>query len=426
MPSYSFVHAADLHLDSPFKGLKQTAPRIAQVLRNSTFDAYNAILDFCIQEKVDALLVAGDIFDSADQSLAAQLRFVDGLKRLEAAGIRTFVCHGNHDPLDSWHSQVTFPLNSCRFQSTVSSSELRPGDPASPIVYGYSYPVREVRENIVPLFGPEIQPGRIGIGLLHANVGSDTGHESYAPCTIEDLSNLGIQYWALGHVHTRQELPLPDGIAVYPGNTQGRHANERGARGVYLVKISEAGSFDQKFYPMDLVRWNQIEIDISEYDERDLLEQSIEREIDQILELSENRHLIYRIRLTGRGVLHALVSQSEYVETLTTTLNETWSELNPFAYCDRITASTQPAINREDYLNREDFLGDLVRLFEQLKGNPERDPEFSTVLNQLYQNPKLRKYLGDDLPNGNDIKELLDGAESICLDLLANEDSDEN
>jgi exonuclease SbcD len=426
MPSYSFVHAADLHLDSPFKGLKRTAPRIAQVLKNSTFDAYNAILDFCIQEKVDALLIAGDIFDSADQSLSAQLRFVDGLKRLEAAGIRSFICHGNHDPLDSWHSQVTFPPNSCRFDSTVGSSELRVGDPESPIVYGYSYPVREVRENVIPLFSPEIQPGRIGIGLLHANVGSDTGHDSYAPCTTEDLSNIGIKYWALGHVHRRQELSLPDGVAVYPGNTQGRHINERGARGVYLVKINEAGTFNQSFRPMDLVRWEQIEIDISSHDERDPLEQSIERAIDQSLQRSENRHLIYRIRLTGRGPLHSLVSRSEYVETLTTTLNETWTERSPFAYCDRITSSTQSAINREDYLKREDFLGDLVRLFDQLKGDTEGDSEFHETLNQLYQNPRLRKYLADGLPNGNDIKELLDGAESICLDLLANEESDED
>lgn len=426
MPSYSFVHAADLHLDSPFKGLRQTAPGIADTLKNSTFEAFDAILEFCIQEKVDALLIAGDIFDSADQSLAAQLRFVDGLKLLESAGIRSFVCHGNHDPMDSWHSQVTFPSNTYRFGSTVSSSELRPGDPDSPIVYGYSYPVREVRDNLIPLFKPEIQAGRIGIGLVHANVGSDTGHDSYAPCTIDDLSNIGIKYWALGHVHTRQEISLPDGIAVYPGNPQGRHANERGARGVYLVKITEAGVFQQTFRPVDMVRWEQIDIEISGHYERDSLEQAIEQEIDRILQASENRHLVYRIRLAGRGSLHSLVSQPEYVETLTTTLNGVWTERRPFAYCDRITTSTRPPINREEYLKREDFLGDLVRLFDQLKEDPEERPELLEDLKQLYQHPRLRKYLADELPDGGDLKELIDGAESICLDLLANEELDED
>ena len=239
MSTYRFVHAADLHLDSPFKGLKRVAPRIGEILRKSTFDAFDAVVDLCITEDVDALLVAGDIFDSADRSLSAQLRFVDGLKRLESKGIRSIVCHGNHDPLDAWHSQVSFPVNSYRFGPNVTSTDLRPGDPESPLVYGYSYPTREVRGNIVPAFKKEFQSGRVSIGLLHANVGADTGHESYAPCTVDDLGKVGINYWALGHVHTRQEFTFPDGIAVYPGNIQGRHINESGARGVYLVTVAE-------------------------------------------------------------------------------------------------------------------------------------------------------------------------------------------
>ena len=122
MPTYSFIHAADLHLDSPFKGLIRVAPRIAEVLRKSTFDAFDAIIDLCITEEVDALLVAGDVFDSADRSLAAQLRFVDGLRRLESSGIRSFVCHGNHDPLDAWQSQVSFPDRLWIFPPKVSPS----------------------------------------------------------------------------------------------------------------------------------------------------------------------------------------------------------------------------------------------------------------------------------------------------------------
>ena len=124
MPSYRFVHAADLHLDSPFRGLIRVAPSVAEVLRKSTFDAFKAVIDLCIRERVDALLVAADIFDSADQSLAAQLRFVEGLRRLETEGIRSFVCHGNHDPLDSWHAQVAFPTNCCRFGPAVTSPGL--------------------------------------------------------------------------------------------------------------------------------------------------------------------------------------------------------------------------------------------------------------------------------------------------------------
>ena len=426
MPSYSFVHAADLHLDSPFKGLKRVSPGIAEVLRKSTFDAFDAVIDLCISEQVDALLVAGDVFDSADRSLGAQLKFVDGLKRLAPLGIRSFVCHGNHDPLDAWHSQVSFPDNCCRFGPAVTSSDLRPDDPASPIVYGYSYPTKEVRENIVPKFEQIVQPGRVAIGLLHANVGADTGHESYAPCTIDDLGKVGIRYWALGHVHTRQELKLPEGLAVYPGNTQGRHANETGARGVYLVTIEENGSIERSFRAVDLVRWEHIEVDISDYEDMDAFEREIDHQIDLALERSDGRHLVYRVHFSGRGPLHGLVNHQEYAEELSSRLNEDWSDRNPFAYCARVTVTTRQDIDRDDLIKREDFVGDLLRFFDQSRDNYGDNEDLLDGLKPLYEHRRLRKYLSDRLPQGTELTALPEEAESICLDLLVTKESDEN
>ena len=115
MPKFRFVHAADLHLDSPFRGIHNEAPaHVAQTLSNATFDAYRNIIDLCLQEEVDALLVAGDIYDGADRSLRAQLRFVDGLKQLDRAGTRSFICHGNHDPLDGWEARLDLPESCVR------------------------------------------------------------------------------------------------------------------------------------------------------------------------------------------------------------------------------------------------------------------------------------------------------------------------
>jgi DNA repair exonuclease SbcCD nuclease subunit len=426
MPSYRFVHAADLHLDSPFKGLKRVSPEIAEVLRKSTFDAFAAVIKLCIDEQVDALLVAGDVFDSADRSLGAQLRFVDGLKRLESAGIRSFVCHGNHDPLDTWHSQVSFPDNCCRFGPVVTSSDLRPDDPDSPIVYGYSYPTKEVRVNVVPEFERIVQPGRIAIGLLHANVGADTGHESYAPCTVDDLGKVGIRYWALGHVHTRQEFNLPEGFAVYPGNTQGRHANETGARGVYMVTITENGSIERSFRAVDVVRWEHIAVDISDYEDMDSFEREIDRQIDLALETSDGRHLVYRVHLSGRGPLHSLVNHQEYAEELSKRLNDEWSERSPFAYCDRVTVSTRQDIDRDDLIERDDFIGDLLRFFDQSRDDYSEGEDLLEGLKPLYEHRRLRKYLSVYLPKGTELTNMLDEAESICLDLLVTEESDEN
>lgn len=402
------------------------APAVAEVLRKSTFDAFNGVIDLCIREQVDALLVAGDIFDSGDRSLVAQLRFVDGLRRLETEGIRSFVCHGNHDPLDSWHAQVAFPANCCRFGSTVTSTELCPGDADSPLVYGYSYQTREVRENLVPYFESEFRPGRISLGLLHANVGADTGHESYAPCNVEDLARVGIHYWALGHVHTRQEHELPEGLAVYPGNTQGRHPNETGARGVYLVSLTDGGHFATSFRPVDLVRWEQIEVDISNFEDQHTLERAVERVIDLALEKADGRHLVYRTLVTGRGPLHSLVHKQEYTTDLASRLNEAWAERNPFAYCDRVTAATRPMVDRQARVQADDFVGDLLRLFDNARDDDTITDKLLDELRELYEHPRARKYLAYFLPNDVELAQLLADAETVCLDNLASEDRDEN
>ncbi len=253
MAKLRFIHAADLHLDSPFHGIRSEAPgHVAETLRRATFDAYNNIIDLCLQERVDALLVAGDVYDGADRSLRAQLQFVEGLKRLDAGGIRSFICHGNHDPLDGWEAQLDLPAGCVRFESEVTSTLMFPDEPDRATVYGVSYLRREVRENLAPLFREVVSSGGFNVGLLHANVGGNPNHGSYSPCSVTDLEETSIDYWALGHVHTRQVLRQQGPAVVYPGNPQGRHPNKPGARGVYLVEVDDAGAVRMNFHSAEL------------------------------------------------------------------------------------------------------------------------------------------------------------------------------
>ena len=259
--TFRFVHAADLHLDSPFKGIRETDPHVADVLRRATFDAYARLIQLCLDRRVDALLVAGDVFDGADRSLAAQVQFVQGLGRLQDAGIRAFICHGNHDPLDGWGARIPMPSNVHQFGERAEAIAVDPQSPSGPVVCGISYPTREVRSSLLPGF-PTREPGRFTIGLLHANVDASPGHEAYAPCTLADLTATGYDYWALGHVHTRTIVRDQAPMVVYPGNTQGRHPNERGPRGVYVVDVDEQGAASPAFVAVDTVRWEQLDVQI--------------------------------------------------------------------------------------------------------------------------------------------------------------------
>ena len=160
MTRIRFVHAADLHLDSPFVGIRAAAPdNVARALHDATFAAYENIIEFCIDERVDALLVAGDVYDSSDRSLRAQLRFVEGLKRLDDAGIRSFVCHGNHDPLDGWEARLDYPPGCTRFGPDFEAVPVFEDDPERAVVHGISYPTRDVYDNLVPKLG-RVDPTR--------------------------------------------------------------------------------------------------------------------------------------------------------------------------------------------------------------------------------------------------------------------------
>ena len=255
MKPFSFVHTADLHLDSPFVGLRDVDEKVVREIREATFHTFDRIVDLCVDRKADFLLVAGDIYDGRDRSLRAQLRFRDGLRRLSDEGISSFVVHGNHDPLDSWAATLEWPERAHIFGGNAVTAEPveRDGQTIA-LVYGISYPTQEVRANLARKFRRR-DDGKFAIGLLHCNVGVDTGHEPYAPCTMKDLAGAGMDYWALGHVHNNRVLSSKEPMIVYPGNPQGRTPLEVGARGCYFVEVRETGRARAEFVPVDSVRW---------------------------------------------------------------------------------------------------------------------------------------------------------------------------
>ena len=295
-----FVHAADLHLDSPFRGIRNEAPsHVEGALSSATFDAYRNIIDLCLREQVAALLVAGDIYDGADRSLRAQLHFADGLAQLEKAGIRSFIRHGNHDPLDGWEARLDLPAGCVRFGPEVDGFPVFPDEPERATVHGVSYPTREVRENLTPLFAEAGSGQGFNIGLLHANVGGNPDHDSHAPCSVSDLAETGLDYWAMGHVHTRRTLRERNPTIVYPGNPQGRHPNEPGARGVYLVEVDDHGAAHLDFRPMDMVRWETLSLDIGPLDTERALIDAVNSPAEEALAGSQGRSVVARLELAG-------------------------------------------------------------------------------------------------------------------------------
>ena len=362
MDSFRFVHAADLHIDSPFAGVGDADNRVATRLREATYEAFQNLVALCINQNADFLVIAGDVYDGADRSVRAQLRFRDGLSKLSEKGIKTFVVHGNHDPLDGWQSSITWPEGVHIFGATPEWVNFEKNGEVVAAVQGMSYPTREVNDNLAVQFSPPTSGNLFAIGLLHANVGANSAHPNYAPCTVEDLSESGIDYWALGHVHTRQTLKRAAPVIAYPGNTQGRHPNETGARGALVVDIDPSGASRSEFVALDVVRWERSQVDISNLETIDSLDSAIRQATDNLSVQAEDRDVVSRLTLVGRGPLHEQLAVNGAVEDLLDSVRSAWSGGgSPWVWVERIVDSTRPAIDIESRAKADDFLGATLK-----------------------------------------------------------------
>ncbi len=365
---FTFVHAADLHLDTPLKGLSEAAPAVAAALRDASLKAFEALVELAVSEGAAFLCLAGDIYDGAERGLRAQLAFRDGLARLSAAGISTFIVHGNHDPVDEgWAAVSSWPERVHFFSSAaVEAIEVRRGDDVLATVQGISYARRETTENLALGFKARAGGG-LQVGLLHCNVaGAADGYAAYSPCTLEELRTVGLDYWALGHIH--QTLVLsgrPGGLepwVVYPGNLQARSrkASEAGPKGAMVVTVRQGRVAALRHVACDQVRFVQAEIDASSCADLAELHSALSEEGQRLLESAGGRSLVVRARLVGRSAAHRELAREGTLAELTAALREEHQQTEPFCWWDRVEDRTLPELDLEALAAGDDFTADLL------------------------------------------------------------------
>jgi exonuclease SbcD len=437
LESFRFLHTGDLHLDSPVEGLSAEAPsEVLAILRGATTAAWGNVVGAAIKHQVDFVVIAGDVFEVASPTLLGQTRFRDGLERLADAGIPSFVVHGNHDPLDgrSWAPSLGFPAAVRRFGTDAGESApvLRDGREIARI-HGRSYPRPAVAENFAA--GMRTEPGApFSIGLLHTNVGDRPGHANYAPCSVEDLRASGMDYWALGHIHQPGPV-LTDPPAYYSGIPQGRDPGELGARGCYVVEVDAAGGVRPTFVATDVVRWHPLEIPIGELADDEALRDACRAGIERAMAEADGRSLVVRVRLTGRGPLHASLVRTGYLADLRQLLNEERGAVPPLAWVESVRDATRAEVDIEARRDAPDFVGDFLRLVAAARRSgrttdPEEHERWQRLLREsvhpLFEAaPRGRRYLSHVAPSDYAlVGELLDAAETLGLDLLAGAEDD--
>lgn len=410
--SFRFVHAADLHLDTPFEGLTTTDPALKQRLTDASLEALDALVALAVREGALFVALAGDVYDGAERGLRAQIRLLDATRLLDAAGIWTFIAHGNHDPVtNGWTAIRAWPEKVHIFAADRASSvALIAGDGTPVTVTGTSFPTRDVREGLHIRFRPPASPG-FHVAVLHANVGGAVGHASYSPCTVEDLVARGYDAWLLGHVHARSVLRAAAPFIAYSGNIQGRSfkPSERGPKGALCVEV-EHERITPRFVPLAPVTFEECAVDVSSCAD-------VAAVIDALAALPPSgapgeRFVVTRGRLTGRSAIYADLAGENSRSALLSALRDRCPAHHGRVWTDLILDVAAP-IDRDALRSTDSLPGELVREIDRLRGAP------GALRTLLGESAGLRDLFAD--LSDEEIAACVDPAGDLALHLLVKE-----
>lgn len=378
-----FIHAADLHLDSPFVGLKHLPSWLFERLRESTFLAFSRLISFAIKEQVDFVLLAGDLYDGEERSLKAQLRLKKEFERLQQASIDVFVIHGNHDHMGGKWLDLQWPDNVHVFSSNQVEMKIyhKNKKPAA-YIYGYSYPTRSVVENMTANYRKQDNSTVHHIGMLHGSIEGNKEHDVYCPFKVNELLNKDFDYWALGHIHKRQLLHEKDPIIAYPGNIQGRHRKESGEKGFYYVVMQESITSSATFIGTEEVIWKEAEVSIDGLSNVSDLLQKCTQTLAQINHQATCLTFVF----TGKGVLASLLQSQQTIQDIMDALNEDETETEHFVRVVKLVNKSYLPIENKNNPKLLSFFNDLQTTVDEYQS-------FDEVVEPLAQHPVYRKYL---------------------------------
>jgi DNA repair protein SbcD/Mre11 len=308
---FQFIHAADLHIDSPLASLGLKDPAVAARFARANRNAVEALVKEAIDSRAAFLIIAGDIFDGDWRDVSTGLFFARALGDLHRAGVPVFIVKGNHDADSVVARSLTYPESVFVFAS--SKTETRTLDSLRVALHGRSFGARKVPDDFLASY-PARRGGWLNIGVLHTGLDGERGHETYAPCTVEDLRRFGYDYWALGHIHAA-EIVSRDPWIVYSGNLQGRSVRETGAKGAMRATVDDGRIVEVEQLALDGARWAHETIDVAACaDEAEILP-LVAAALARLHAEAGGRPLAVRITLTGTTSAHCrLLVQREAIE----------------------------------------------------------------------------------------------------------------
>ncbi len=360
----TFIHAADLHLGAPLRGLRAASPALGERLARAIPEAYDRLISVAVNRKVDFVVLAGDIFDQAQPSYANFLQFVEGLQKLHVAGIPVYMLAGNHDPMTAWQNSFSdLPPNTYMFPGDRPGFAVysREGEPLA-LLGGRGFQTRVVSREESIAAGITLEAAReacgvdapFAVGVLHTGLDIDTDK---APVSRAELLRSGFDYWALGHIHKRIVDSPNNPRLVFPGCIQGRDIHETGARGCYQVTLTEGQPNRLEFVPLASVAWQIAHVDVSSCATVSDCHDTIMRELFRLNGMAKCEEMVERIILHGATDLHSVLEKPGVLQDLRNQINEGY----PIFYCDALIDHTEYPFDRDAILEEGLFPATLLR-----------------------------------------------------------------
>ena len=389
--NFTFLHAADIHLDSPLRGLEAGAP--ADRIRGATRQALINLVDLALAEQVAFVLLAGDLFDGDWEDYPTGQFLVAQLGRLTRAGIPVYAISGNHDAQSVLTRRLPWPELARLFDTEAAHSHQVPG--LDVVIHGQGFAHRAVTANLANDY-PAPVGGMLNIGLLHTACG-DGAHENYAPCTVDQLMGHGYDYWALGHVHARSELNAHPRWVVFPGNLQGRHINESGPKGATLVRV-QAGRMTPEHRTLDVVRWARAKVDLAGVQTAEARGAAIRAALQDAADSAGGRLLATRVELCGATPLHGALARDPAATTEEVRAEIAGLGLQDQVWIERVAVHTRPVLALDDWRAGSDAAAALLRSIEAEPTPPVTGAVQEYAAHMLGKMAKLRETLGPDHP----------------------------
>ncbi|RNA69362.1 metallophosphoesterase family protein [Alteribacter keqinensis] len=411
---YSFIHAADIHLDSPLRGLEKYDGAPVDRIRNATREALKNLVDLSIKEKVSFIVISGDLYDGDWKDYNTGLFFASQMSRLQKENIPVYVIRGNHDAQSLITKELALPENVIEFPvdkpSTVTIEHLNTA------IHGRGFSTRAVTDNLAASY-PESKDGYFNIGLLHTSATGREGHENYAPCQLNDLLKKQYDYWALGHIHQRELLHAQEPVVLFPGNIQGRHIRETGDKGCTLVHVKNNQVQEMEHRSLDVVRWCLCSADVSGTESFDDVIEIVRTNLQEIQDEHNGRFLAVRVVLTGTTNVHQeMIVNREHVMNnirsvaLDTGFGDVWVE--------KVKIDTKRIVDIEELKQQHSPISSILGYLDHIAEDQEALKELLNELNDI------QKVLPQELKTGKDgldfattelITDRLDDIEDLIL-----------